>query len=128
MSEQKKAAIEQVIATYFDASYNGSGEGMIEVFHPAAHIYGLRDSGALIDWPIEEFAKLVAEDDPPAKSGQPREDEILAIRFTGEREAAAFVTLRIGQTRYTDVLNFIEFEGRWQVIAKMLAAAAVTAE
>jgi len=123
--EKKKQDIEQVLYRYFDASYNGSGEGMLGVFHESAHIYGVRDNGDLIDWPSAEFAKLVAEDEPPAAAGQVREDEIISIRFTGEKAASAIVKLRIGNTRYTDMLCFIEFEGRWQVIAKVLAAETV---
>lgn len=128
MTEQKRTEIEHVIVRYFDASYEGSGETMKQVFHPAAHVYGLRENGELIDWPLEEFARLVDGDEAPAKTGQAREDELLSMTFTGEREVAVAVRLRIGNTRYTDILCLMEFDGQWRIIAKMLAACVVETE
>lgn len=122
MFKQDKQGIEQVIERYFNASYNGSGQEMLGIFHSEAHIYGMNEHGVLTDWPVSYFAKLVDSDKSPAEVGQPREDEMISIHFTGEKTAAALVKLRIENTRYTDILNFIYIDGRWQVIAKVLSA------
>ena len=122
MTTENKKALEGVIGRYFDASYEGRGEEMLQVFHPSAHIYGRRDGGDLIDWPIETFARLVSSEPGPASEGLAREDEICSLTFTGPETAVAVVKLRLFDTRYTDVLSFLFIEGRWQIIAKMLAS------
>ena len=118
--------IREVIQTYFDASYESSGEKMAQVFHDAAHIYGHGANGALADMPKDSFVELVGTIKPDApKSNYPRQDEILAIDFTGENTAVARVKLRVGKTLFTDMLCFMRLAGKWGVISKVYSAAAV---
>ncbi|NLT57345.1 MAG: nuclear transport factor 2 family protein [Clostridiales bacterium] len=128
MFEGNQREIAEVIGRYFDASYHGSGQGMLGVFHAAAHIYGRNEQGGLIDWPAAEFARLVDSGTAPAATNQPREDEIVSICFTGEQTAVAIVKLRLFQTRYTDILTFLSIDGNWRVIAKALSAEKVEAQ
>lgn len=116
-----KSEIEQALHYYFDGSYEGDSRKMRQVFHPAAHIYGLDADGALTDWTLDDFADIVDNVVKPKDSGQKREDEIIAIDFTGENTAAARVRLRVGQTKYTDILSFIRLNGEWRIIAKVLS-------
>jgi len=122
----KTSEIAAVIQTYFDASYEGSGEKMREVFHSAAHVYGHSGSGALNDMDKETFASLVeSSNHDPNRSGYPRQEEILAIEFTGENTAVARVKLRVRDTAFTDVLSFIRIDGRWSIISKLLSGVPV---
>ena len=114
---------EAVIQTYFDASYEGSKEKMLQVFHPAAHIYGHRPDGTLSVTPRNAFAERVGTPRPDRPS-YPRQDQILSIDFTGEHAAVARVSLRVGNTLYTDVLTFLRFDGEWSIIAKAYSGVA----
>ena len=116
-----RSKIEAVIQLYFDASYEGSGEKMAQVFHPEAHIYGRSQEGKLNDTPKDAFVQRVGAPRSPDRPIYPRQEEIISIDFTGEYTAVARVKLRVGNTLYTDVLSFMEVSGKWAVIAKVLS-------
>jgi len=114
--------IKGIIQTYFDASFESSGEKMAQVFHDAAHIYGHGENGALNDMPKSFFVNLVGTPRPDAPVvDYPRQDEILSIDFTGENTAVARVKLRVRNTLFTDMLCFMRLGGKWGVIAKVFS-------
>ena len=118
--------IKKIIQTYFDASYESSGEKMSQVFHDAAHIYGHGENGALNDMDKEFFVKLVGTPRPDAAKLQyERQDEILSIDFTGENTAIARVKLRVGNTLFTDMLCFMCIGGKWGVISKVYSGVSI---
>ena len=112
--------IKEIIQLYFDASYEGNREKMDQVFHSAAHIYGLTPDGALSDTPRDEFVGRIGSR-PGERPAFDREEEILSIDFTGEKTAVARVKLRVHSTRFTDMLCFMELDGKWGVISKVYA-------
>ncbi|MCL2126556.1 MAG: nuclear transport factor 2 family protein [Oscillospiraceae bacterium] len=115
-----------VIQTYFDASFESSGEKMARVFHDAAHIYGLGEDGKLADMPKDFFVKMVGTARPDApKLEYPRDDEIISIDFTGDNTAVARVKLRVGKTMFTDMLCFLKLDGKWGVISKVYSGVQV---
>lgn len=114
--------IRGVIQTYFDASFESSGEKMAQVFHDAAHIYGHGENSALNDMEKSFFVNLVGTPRPDVPgSDYPRQDEILSIDFTGENTAVARVKLRVGNTLFTDMLCFMRLNGKWGVISKVFS-------
>ena len=116
------AEIRGIIQTYFDASYESSGEKMAMVFHGAAHVYGLGENGVLADMDKDSFVKLVGTPRPGAPaSGYPRQDEIISIDFTGDNTAVARVRLRVATTLFTDMLCFMRIDGKWGVISKVFS-------
>ena len=118
--------IKEIIRTYFDASFESSGEKMAQVFHDAAHIYGHGENGALNDMDKEFFVNLVGTPGPDALSAEyPRQDEILSIDFTGENTAVARVKLRVRNILFTDMLCFMRISGKWGVISKVYSGVLV---
>ena len=118
--------IRGVIQIYFDASFESSGEKMAQVFHDEAHIYGHGENGVLNDMKKSSFVELVGSPHHDAPiSAYPRQDEILAIDFTGENTAVARVKLRVGNTLFTDMLCFMRINGRWGVISKVFSGVPV---
>ena len=114
--------IRGVIQTYFDASFESSGEKIAQVFHDAAHIYGHGENSALNDMEKSFFVNLVGTPRPDVPgSDYPRQDEILSIDFTGENTAVARVKLRVGNTLFTDMLCFMRLNGKWGVISKVFS-------
>ena len=112
--------IRELIQMYFDACYEGSGEKMARVFHDAAHIYGHDENGAFTDMDKNFFVGLVGSvrTDAP-KTEYPRQNEILAIDFTGDNTAVARVKVRVFNTLFTDMLCFMRLGGKWSVISKV---------
>lgn len=125
MYKEERQAIEAVIEQYFNASYNADGQAMLGVFHSSAHIYSVNDKGELNGRTAADFAAMVGSGVSPASIGQAQENSIIDIHFTGPKTAAAIVKLRLRKNRYTDILNFMLIDGRWQVIAKVLSAETV---
>lgn len=115
-----RAGIEKVIQIYFDASFEGSGDKMLRVFRPEAHIYGITEGGSsLADMPRDIFAEMVGSDTQAADPGKVRKDEIHFIEFSSEHSAVAKVSLVVHNTHFTDFLTFVNLEGEWRVIAKL---------
>ena len=107
--------IKAVVQGYFDAGFDCDGKKMREVFHGAAHIYGIGEAGALSDMDIGAFVKLVEKPSPP----YPRQDEILSVDFLGKDTAVARVKTRVGNTLFTDNLSFLRLDGKWKIISKI---------
>ncbi|MCL2226151.1 MAG: nuclear transport factor 2 family protein [Oscillospiraceae bacterium] len=106
--------------TYLDACYESDVGKFREVFNEAAHVYGHIGEGALNDMPIDAFAKFVEAGAPPGyKPDFPRQEEILAIDFTGEDTAVVRLKVRLGEIMFTDILSFIRIGGKWTIIAKL---------
>ena len=112
------AEIKAIIQLYFDACYEGDGSKLNQVFHAAAHIYGHARDGSLADLDRDAFVSRVGARPADAPT-YPREEEILAIDFTGPDTALAQVKLRVFDTRFTDILTFMRLDGRWGVISKL---------
>ena len=117
----EKTAVESVIQAYFDACFAGDGRKMAEVFHEAAHIYGLDKDGALTDWTLPFFANLVGSSASSKSMGLARQEKIHSLDFTGENTAVARVSLRVRDTLFTDILSFIKINGTWRIMAKVLS-------
>jgi len=118
--------IRGLIQTYFDASYESSAEKMAQVFHDGAHIYGHGANGELNDMEKDFFVNLVGTPRPGApKAEYARQDEIIAIDFTGDNTAVARVKLRVMNTLFTDMLCFMRLNGKWGVISKVFSGVPV---
>jgi hypothetical protein len=75
----------------------------------------------------EFFVKLVGSHGADApKPDYKRQDEILAIDFTGENTAVARVKLRVGNTLFTDILSFMRLDNKWAVISKVFSGVPVS--
>jgi len=118
--------IKDIVQMYFDACFEGDGKKMSEVLNGAAHVYGRGPDGALNDMDKETFVKLVGSVNPDKPRAEfPRQDEIISIDFTGENTAVARVKLRLGSTMFTDILTFINLEGKWTIISKLYSGVTV---
>jgi len=114
--------IKEILQMYFDGCCGGDPEKIKIVFHNPAHIYGHGDDGKLTDWSKDDFVKRVGSNNPALlHPGFPRQDEILSIDFTGEKTAVAKVKIRIGNNLYTDILSFMQLDGKWGIISKLFS-------
>lgn len=112
-----RAGIEQLLGLYFDASFERDGDKMSRAFRPEAHIYGLFEGGELTDTPRDSFVGRVAA--APETAAADRDDKIHLIEFSGPDTALAKVSLRVGPTRFTDLLTLARQDGEWKIVSKL---------
>jgi 4-oxalocrotonate tautomerase len=110
--------ISQAMRAYFDGFYDGDVETLKGVFHPSCHLFTASD-GPLQDDDMETVYGRVAGRPTGASLGEARRDRILSIDKSGPESALVKVNIAIGSKLYTDYLNFLKIDGRWQIISKI---------
>ena len=110
--------IAQAMRAYFDGFYNGDVDTLKKVFHPNCHLFSATD-GPLQDDDMETVYARVAGRPTGASLGERRQDRILSIDKSGPESALVKVNIAIGAKLYTDYLNFLKIDGRWQIISKV---------
>ena len=115
-----KTAIEKVLGMYFDASFESDPEKMDLVFRPEAHIYRMQEGRpGIVGSTRDEFITAIGSMPAEERASWKRSDTIHFIEFTSEVTAVAKVSLRVRNLLYSDILNFVYDDGRWQVSAKL---------
>ena len=84
MNAQDMSAVEACIRNYFEALYTGDTELLMgSVFHPNAHLYAADLGGGFVDWPMNEFKKVIESRPSPEASGAERRERIVSIDEAG---------------------------------------------
>jgi len=112
------ASIVQLLAQYFDGLYNSDADLLADVFHPQA-IYASATDGTLTHLDMDTYLPIVAERESPASRNEQRTDVVRSIDFVGPVTALAQVECSIGEKQFSDLLNLVRVDGRWQIIAKV---------
>ncbi len=117
-SEPEAAAIQQVVARYFDGLYHSDVKHLQGVLHPAA-LYATVVDNKLRRLSMEDYWPVVAARISPASQGQARRDKIVAIDILGATTALAKVECAIAGNFYRDLLSLVKLDNRWWIIAKV---------
>ncbi|WP_428246720.1 nuclear transport factor 2 family protein [Ferrovibrio sp.] len=119
MSNRPEQDILAVVQTYLDGLYEGDTSKLAQAFHPAAHLY-CTTGNTLVNVDQQQWYDLV-NSRPSAKSkGQGREMErVLLLDVTGPNTALVKLNCAILPRLFTDYLNFVLLDGRWQIISKV---------
>ncbi len=112
------ASILHLLAQYFDGLYNGDAGLLADVFHPQA-IYACVTEGTLTHLDMGTYLPVVAKRESPASRNEQRTDAVRSIDFVGPVTALAHVECSIGEKQFSDLLNLVHIDGRWQIIAKV---------
>ncbi len=116
-----------VLQDYFDGFYASDVDKLKGVFHPNCHLISAT-GGPLVDDPMDAVYARVAGRRPPAADKQKRLDRVLSIDKSGPEAALAKVQIAIGPRLYTDYLNFLRIDGRWQIISKIYSHVPIAVE
>ena len=68
---------------------------------------------------MEQVYEGVQSRQSSASRGFERFDRILSIDQSGPEAAIAKVQIALGDQLYTDFLNLLKLDGRWQIISKV---------
>lgn len=120
-------AVTALLQTYFDGLHHSDTVRLRQVFHPSALYATAGTEGQLTALAMDAYIPLVDARPSPASRGEARADRILRIEFAGPATALAVVQCAIGPKHFTDLLNLLWLDGRWQIIAKVFQVALVEA-
>lgn len=112
------AEIAEALENYFSGFYEGDVETLEKIFHPSAHLYAATE-GPLTDRDMEQVYEGVRSRQSSASRGFEQFDRILSIDQSGPEAAIAKVQIALGDQLYTDFLNLLKLDGRWQIISKV---------
>lgn len=118
MSGDAFAAVNDVLATYFDGLYYSDTTRLGAVLHPAAR-YVTATGGELVNLSMDQYLPVVDARPSPASKGEPRQDRVIAIEFAGPSAAFARVECSIAPKSFIDLLTLVNVDGRWQIISKV---------
>jgi len=121
------AEIEKVLRDYFDGFYASDVDLLKGVFHPNCHLLSATD-GPLADDDMAAVYVRVSGRTPPAAVNQKRLDRVLSIDKAGPEAALAKVQIAIGPKLFTDYLNLLRIDGRWQIISKIYSYTPIAVE
>jgi hypothetical protein len=121
------AEIEKVLRDYFDGFYASDVDKLKGVFHPNCHLLSAT-GGPLADDDMDTVYARVAGRTPPAAVNQKRLDRVLSIDKAGPEAALAKVQIAIGPKLFTDYLNLLQIDGRWQIISKIYSYVPIAVE
>lgn len=112
-----RAEIAALVRTYLDGLYHCDVERLAAVFHPMA-LYATAADGQPLLMRMDEYLPVVAAREPPARSGAPRLEEVLAVDVVGPATAMVKLRCRFFGRDYVDFLTLVRIRGRWQIVAK----------
>jgi hypothetical protein len=116
--DPRYAGIVAVMSEYFDGLYHSDTARLARVFHPRAQ-YVCATEGTLTQLGMGKYFAIVDKRPSPASRGEGRVDRIVSIEFAGPVTAFVRAECAIGSKRFTDLLSFVQLDGRWQIIAKV---------
>jgi hypothetical protein len=111
-------AVAAVLAVYFDGLHYADSKRLAEVFHSQAQYVCVTD-GTFLHRDMASYFPVVDARVSPASKGEARRDEIVSIEFAGPVTARVTARCSIGDRHFTDFLNLIKLDGRWQIISKV---------
>ncbi len=119
MNAQDMSAVEACIRNYFKALYTGDTELLMgSVFHPNAHLYAADLGGGFVDWPMNEFKKVIESRPSPESSGAERRERIVSIDEAGPDTVMVKVEVLVGTRDFVDYLSLLKLDGEWRIISK----------
>lgn len=117
---QDHDAIRQVVQLYLDGLYDGHVDHLRQAFHPTANLT-FADGGAISITSRDAWCEAVANRPSPRAQNLSRHDEIVMIDQSSPVTAFVKLNCAIPPRFFTDYLNLLKIDGRWQIVQKIFA-------
>jgi hypothetical protein len=112
--------LDEAIQLYFDVLYECDLEKFDRVFHPTCNLCSPGDAGVAVVT-LPDYREIVARRTPPSKSAFEREEQVDAVLFASADVAMVFLSSRVGERRFKDLLSFVRALDGWKIVAKTYA-------
>lgn len=112
--------LDEAIQLYFDVLYECDLDKFDRVFHPTCNLYSPGDPEVAVVT-LPNYRKIVAGRTPPSSSGFEREEQVDAVLFASADVAMVFLSSRVGERRFKDLLSFVRALDGWKIVAKTYA-------
>ncbi|PZR85501.1 MAG: hypothetical protein DI537_30760 [Stutzerimonas stutzeri] len=112
--------LDEAIQHYFDVLYGCDLEKFDRVFHPACNLYSPGDAEVAVVT-LSSYRQIVAGRTPPSRSGYQREEQVDAVISASADVAMVFLSSRVGERRFKDLLSFVRAPDGWKIVAKTYA-------
>lgn len=110
----------ELMETYFEGLHQADSTMLRKVFHP--HLaYVCATEGDEIHLNLETYMVRVEGRKPPAKRGDPREEEILEIAFANGRLAQVSARMTMMGRDFHDLLTLVRSGTEWCIVAKVFS-------
>lgn len=111
-------AVGKLMETYFEALHQADSVLLRTVFHPRlAYVCATQGDELYLD--LEAYMKRVDGREPPAKRGDPREEQVLEIAFPGGRLAHVTARMSMMGRAFLDVLTLVDDGSGWRIVTKV---------
>lgn len=109
-----------LMETYFDGLHQADSTMLRNVFHPhLAYVCATEGDELYLD--LETYMARVDGRDPPAKRGDPGEEQILEIAFASSRLAHVSARMTMMGRDFHDLLTLVRSGTEWRIVAKVFS-------
>ncbi|WP_027246009.1 nuclear transport factor 2 family protein [Leisingera daeponensis] len=109
-----------LMEAYFEGLHQADSALLRKVFHPQlAYICATEGDELYLD--LETYMARVDGRVPPAKRGDPREEEILEIAFASGRLARVSARMTMMGRDFHDLLTLVRYGAEWRIVAKVFS-------
>ncbi|WP_291729759.1 nuclear transport factor 2 family protein [Leisingera sp. F5] len=110
----------ELMEAYFEGLHQADSAMLREVFHPQlAYVCATEGDELYLD--LETYMRRVDGREPPAKRGDPREEEILEIAFASNRLARVSARMTMMGRDFYDLLTLVRHGAEWRIVAKVFS-------
>ncbi|MBQ4825864.1 nuclear transport factor 2 family protein [Leisingera sp. HS039] len=109
-----------LMEAYFEGLHHADSTMLREVFHPQL-AYICATEGDELHLDLETYMARVDGREPPAKRGDPREEEILEIAFASDRLARVSARMTMMGRDFHDLLTLVRHGTEWRIVAKVFS-------
>lgn len=118
MTPQDHADVSRLMVAYFDGLHNADSAMLRRVFHPhLAYVCATEGDELYLD--LDTYMARVDKREPPAKSGEKRDEAVLEIAFASDRMARVTARMRMMGRDYLDFLTLVREGAEWRIVAKV---------
>jgi hypothetical protein len=116
-----RQAVLDLAHKYLRCVYEGSAQGLREVFHPDARVEDMV-TGTFRSRSADQYVQAVASRQSPAAAGEPFTMALLTIDVLGDM-AMVTAELRFLGNHFYNVLSLLRCDGRWLITHKLFGNA-----
>ncbi len=120
MTPADHKAVVELMEAYFEGLHHADSNALRQVFHPKlAYICATEGDELYLD--LESYMARVDQREPPAKRGDPRDEEILQISFGSPRLAHVMARMSMMGRDYLDYLSLVRHGNDWRIVTKVFS-------